>query len=160
MSRRDLLPGAGPVLTLRQALYRASREYRGGIYALAVTIGVDPDALGKVINPTDSRPIRPELVEEILATTQDPRLLAAMVRPMGAVAYVPTPVPATREALRALGDLLKAEGAFVSSLHDGAADNVWERHEVEELRFHAEKMIGEILGIVAGAEQALEVAHG
>ena len=28
MSRKDLLPDAGPVFDLRQALYRAGRDYR------------------------------------------------------------------------------------------------------------------------------------
>lgn len=165
MSRKDLLPAAGPVLTTRQALYRATRDAVGGQNSVALSIGVDPDELSKRLNPSNNRPMHPELIEEIVATTRDPRLLAALVRPAGAVAFVPRAVPATRDALKALGRLLQAEGEFVGSLHDGAADDVWERHEVETLRFHANKMIGEILGIVAGAEQAMEqaledVAHG
>ena len=35
MSRMDLLPDAGQVLSLRQALYRAGRDYKGGVTALA-----------------------------------------------------------------------------------------------------------------------------
>ncbi len=163
MSRKDLLPGAGPVLTTRQALYRATRDAEGGQLAVALTIGMDPDELSKRVNPTGNRPIHPEFIEEIVATTRDPRLLAALVRPAGAVVFVPKPVRATPDALKALGALLQAEGEFVGSLHDGAEDNCWERHEVEALRYHANKMIGEILGIVAGAEQAMEaeaVCHG
>lgn len=164
MSRKDLLPAAGPVLNTRQALYRATRDAVGGQNSVALSIGMDPDELSKRLNPTNNRPMHPELIEEIVATTRDPRLLAALVRPAGAVAFVPQPVPATRDALKALGQLLEAEGRFVGSLHDGAADNVWEHHEVETLRYHANKMIAEILGIVAGAEQAmereLEVVHG
>ncbi|MFG3502704.1 phage regulatory CII family protein [Pseudomonas sp. NPDC047963] len=165
MSRKDLLPAAGPVLNTRQALYRATRDAVGGQNCIALTIGIDPDELSKRLNPTNHRPIHPELIEEIVAATRDPRLLAALVRPAGAVVFVPRPVEATRSALKALGELLKAEGEFVGSLHAGAADNVWEHHEVETLRYHANKMIGEILGIVAGAEQAMEqaleeVAHG
>lgn len=156
MSRLDLLPAAGPVLNLRQALYRACRDHIGGINAVALTMGVSPDALAKALSPSDLRPIRPEWVEEIVAITLDPRLLAALVRPAGALAFVPRPVPATGEALANLGQLLQAEAEFVGSLHKGVADNRWERHEVEELRFHANRVIGTILGIVAGAEQALE----
>lgn len=161
MSRKDLLPGAGPVLNTRQALYRATRDAPGGQNAVALTIGMDPDELSKRVNPTNNRPLHPEFLEEIIAATRDPRLLAALVRPAGAVAFVPVPVPATRDALKALGQLLQAEGEFVGSLHAGAADNVWEHHEVETLRYHANRMIGEILGIVAGAEQAMEeLCHG
>lgn len=167
MSRRDLLPGAGPVLNTRQALYRATRDAEGGQIAVALTIGMDPDELSKRVNPAGNRPIHPEFIEEIVATTRDPRLLAALVRPAGAVAYVPQPVPATPEALRALAALLHAEGEFVASLHDGLADRAWQAHEVEALRYHANRVIGQVLGIVAGAELAMlehvsagEVCHG
>lgn len=167
MSRKDLLPGAGPVLNTRQALYRATRDAVGGQNAVALAIGVDPDELNKRVSPSSNRPIHPEFLEEVVAVTRDPRLLAALVRPAGAVAYVPTPVPATREALQALGALLQVEGEFVCSLNAGAADNCWLPHEVEALRYHANRVIGQVLGIVAGAELAMlehvaseEVAHG
>ncbi|MHB0844737.1 phage regulatory CII family protein [Stutzerimonas nitrititolerans] len=167
MSRKDLLPGAGPVLNTRQALYRATRDATGGQNAVALTIGMDPDELNKRVSPNNNRPIHPEFLEEIVAATRDPRLLAALVRPAGAVAYVPRPVPATRAALKELGKLLRLEGEFVESLHEGAADNRWLPHEVETLRYHANQVIGQVLGIVAGAELAMleavaegEVTHG
>ena len=78
MSRRDLLPDAGPVLSLRQALYRASRDYRGGQNALALTMGVPADELAKRLNPNDSRPLKPEWIEEILTLTLDMRILDAL----------------------------------------------------------------------------------
>lgn len=164
MSRIDLLPACGLALNNRQALYRACRDNVLGINGIALTIGISPDALAKALSLSDPRPIRPEWIEEIVAITKDPRLLAALVRPAGALAFVPQPVPATGEALAMLGRLLHAEAEFVGSLNRGVADSRWERHEVEELRFHANKVIGKILGIVAGAEQALEqcaeAAHG
>lgn len=158
MSRRDLLPGAGPVLSVRQALYRATRDARGGQQAVALTIGMCADELNKRVSPSGNRPIQPEFLEEIIGATRDPRLLAALVRPAGAVAYVPAPVPATREGLNALAELLHAEGDFVESLHQGAADNVWLPHEVDALRYHANRVIGQVLGIVAGAELAMQEA--
>lgn len=156
MSRRDLLPDLGPVLNVRQALYRASRDYPGGQNALALSMGVSADELAKRLNPTDSRPIRPELIEEIISLTRDTRLLAALMRPAGAVAFVPAPVVATRDALKGLADLLEKEAEFVVSLHGGAADGVWEVHEVEQLRYHANRVVSAVLGIVAGAAMAME----
>jgi len=167
MSRKDLLPGAGPVLNVRQALYRATRDAEGGQLRVALEIGMDPDELSKRVNPTGNRPIHPEFLEEIVSTTRDLRLLAALVRPAGAVAYVPVPVPATREALKGLAQVMRANGDFVQSLHEGAADNRWLPHEVEALRYHANQVVAQLLGIVAGAELAMleavaqgEVAHG
>ncbi len=160
MSRSDLLPGAGPVLSVAQALYRAGRDYKGGVTALALEMGVDYDSLQKKLHIKDEkRHLSPVELEEVVAFTRDPRLLAALVHPAGAVAYLPVPVPATADALRALGELLEREADFVVSLHGGAADGLWEPHEVAELEYHANRVIGEILGIVAGARQSMEGDH-
>lgn len=160
MSRKDLLPVSNVQLNVRQALYRASRDYPGGQFALAITLGVSPDDLCKRVNPNDTRPIRPELIEEIVEATRDQRLLAALVRPAGAVAFVPAAEPTGDASLKAVAKLLDEVGSYVGSLADGAADNAWEAHEVAELRYHAERVISKVLGIVAGAEQAMEASHG
>jgi hypothetical protein len=165
---RDLLPDAGPVLTVREALYRAGQDYSRGLKGLAYNMGLEYDALQKKLHIDNaSRYPTPEELEELVRLTRDPRLLAALVRPAGAVAFIPTPVPAAPDALQELGKLLQAEGEFVGSLHQGAADSRWERHEVDLLRHHAHRVIGRILGIVAGAELAMEacvpgeeVSHG
>ncbi|MCY1555017.1 hypothetical protein D9M68_916360 [compost metagenome] len=52
-------------------------------------------------------------------------------------------------------------GDFVESLVDGAADGQWDEHEVAKLERQAHALIGKLMGIVAGARQALEgKAHG
>lgn len=160
MSRKDLLPAGNVQLNVRQALYRASRDFPGGQFALALTIGVCPDDLCKRVNPHDTRPIKPELIEEIVETTRDPRLLAALVRPAGAVAFVPAAVSTGDTSLRSVADLLIEVGDYVNSLAGGGSDDKWKAHEVAELRYHAERVISQVLGIVAGAELAMEVAHG
>lgn len=159
MSRKDLLPANNVQLNVRQALYRASRDFPGGQFALALNLGISPDDLGKRVNPNDTRPIKPELIEEIIETTRDPRLLAALVRPAGAVAFVPTAVGAGDASLKSVAALLIEVSDYVSSLAGGAADDKWKAHEVAELRYHAERVIGQVLGIVAGAELAMEVEH-
>lgn len=112
MSRLDLLPGAGPVLSLRHALYRAGRDYRGGLGALAIDMHLDPatgyDALQKKLNPDeDRRWPNPDELEDIIRLTNDPRLLDALMRPAGAVWFKPVPVTATNDALQALAKLMK-----------------------------------------------------
>lgn len=157
MSRIDLLPGAGPVLTLRQALYRAGRDYHGGITKLAFDMGLEVDTLQKKLHHNeDRRWPTPDELEEIVQWTADPRLLDALVRPAGAVWYRPEPVPATHEALKAVGKLLDEAGAFVGSMHDGALDNVWELHEVLDLEKRGVDVIRQVLAIMAGARQAME----
>jgi len=162
MSRIDLLPDAGPVLSLRQALYRAGRDFKGGVTALAFEMVMDIDALQKKLkHDEDRRWLNPDELEEIIRLTANPALLDALMRPAGAVWYRPVPVAATGAALKAVGKLLEESGEFVASMHDGAADNKWELHEVLELEKRGLDVIREVLGIMAGARKAMEdVSHG
>ncbi|ATR82981.1 hypothetical protein CS390_10685 [Pseudomonas sp. HLS-6] len=157
MSRTDLLPDAGPVLSLRQALYRAGRDFKGGVTALAFQMVIDNDALQKKLKLDEERRwLTPDELEEVIRLTADPRLLDALVRPAGAVWYRPVPVPATHEALKAVGKLLEEAGEFVASMHDGAADKRWEQHEVLDLEQRGMDVIREVLGIMAGARKSME----
>ena len=155
MSRKDLLTAGNVQLNVRQALYRASRDFPGGQFALALTLGISPDDLGKRVNPNDTRPIRPELIEEIVEATRDVRLLNALVRPAGAVAFVPAAVAAGDASLKSVAVLLDEVSSYVQSLADGSADDTWKEHEVAELRYHAERLVNSVLGILAGAELAM-----
>lgn len=155
MSRKDLLIVGNSQLNVRQALYRASRDYPGGQFALAMNLGISPDDLCKRVNPNDTRPIRPELIEEIVETTCDPRLLNALVRPAGAVAFIPAAVSAGDASLKSAAVLLDEVSSYVRSLADGSADDDWKEHEVAELRYHAERLVSSVLGILAGAELAM-----
>lgn len=162
MSRIDLLPDAGPVLTLRQAIYRAGRDYHGGITKLAFDMGLEVDTLQKKLHHNEERRWpTPDELEEIVQWTGDSRLLDALVRPAGAVWYRPEPVPATNQALKAVAHLLEESSQFVGSLHSGAADNVWKLSEVLDLEQRGMDVIRQVLAIMAGARQAMEdAAHG
>lgn len=162
MSRIDLLPDAGPVLTLRQAIYRAGRDYHGGITKLAFDMGLEVDTLQKKLHHNEERRWpTPDELEEIVQWTADARLLDALVRPAGAVWYRPEPVPATNQALKAVAHLLEESSQFVGSLHSGAADNVWKLSEVLDLEQRGMDVIRQVLAIMAGARQSMEDAtHG
>ncbi|KAJ17044.1 phage regulatory CII family protein [Pseudomonas aeruginosa] len=157
MSRKDLLPDAGPVFDLRQALYRAGRDYKGGLTSLAHDMVLPYEDLQKKLKLDEERRWpTPDELEDIIRLTKDPRLLDALMRPAGAVWYRPEVVNATATALTAVGDLLQREGEFVASLHKGADDNRWEPAEVADLEYHGANVIRAVLGIMAGARQAME----
>jgi hypothetical protein len=121
---------------------------------------MDLDALQKKLKLDEERRWpTPDELEEIITFTQDSRLLDALLRPAAAVWYRPIPVPATQDALKAVGELLQKEGQFVGSLHTGAADNVWQPHEVALLEHHGNEVIRAVLGIMAGARDAMEGRH-
>jgi len=94
----------------------------------------------------------------VIRLTGDPCLLDALVRPAGAVWYKPIPVPALPTTLKAVGKMLEESGQFVACMHDGAADNIWEPHEVLLLEQRGMDVIREVLGIMAGARKAMEGA--
>lgn len=157
MSRTDLLPDAGPVLSLRHALYRAGRDYKGGLTALAFDMVIENDTLQKKMKHDEERRwLNPDELEEVIRLTANPVLLDALMRPAGAVWYRPVAVAPTKTALLQVGRLLAETGDFVSKMHDGAADNVWELHEVLDLEKHGADVIREVLAITAGARQAME----
>lgn len=157
MSRTDLLPDAGPVLSLREALYKGGRDREGGITKLALEMLLPYDDLQKKLKLDEERRwLNPDELEEYIRLTRDPRVLDALLRPAGAVWYKPQPVSATRDALKAVGALLEKEGKFVGSLHEGAADNEWKPHEVALLEHHGNEVIRAVLGIMAGARAAME----
>lgn len=162
MSRIDTLPDDGPALSLRHALYRAGRSYKGGITSLAFDLGMDLDALQKKLKHDEERRwLTPDELEEVLQWTQDKRVLDALGRAAGVVWYRPEPVPATNEQLKAVGYLLEEAAQFVSSMHEGVADDVWELHEVQKLESCGMDVIRQVLAIMAGARQAMEDrAHG
>ncbi|KPW92778.1 phage regulatory CII family protein [Pseudomonas syringae pv. coryli] len=157
MSRTDLLPDAGQVLSLRQALYRAGRDYKGGVTALAHDMVLDNDTLQKKLKLDEERRwLNPDELEEIVRLTRSPLLLDALMRPAGAVWYQPEAVTATQDALKSVGKLLTETGSFVSSMHSGAADQIWELHEVALLEKQGNDIIRAVLGIMAGARLAME----
>jgi hypothetical protein len=161
MSRNHLLPDAGPVLDLHQALYCASRDYRGGLTALAAIMATNYDTLQKklsIANTTHHLTL-PEF-ETLVGITDDPRIDEAYARARGKVLFDVTPVPGTRDALKALGEVLNAAGEFVESLNSGVADQRWDSHEVAELEHYGYEVISKVLGIVAGARQSAEENHG
>lgn len=157
MSRNHLLPDAGPVLDLHQALYCASREYRGGLTALAAIMATNYDTLQKklsIANTTHHLTL-PEF-ETLVSITDDPRIDEAYARARGKMLFDITPVAGTKDALKALGEVLNAAGVFVESLNSGMADQHWDATEVAELEHFGNELIGKILGIVAGARAEME----
>lgn len=157
MSRVDNQPDFSPALSLRHALWRAGREYKGGITTLAFNMGMDLDALQKKLKHDEERRwLNPDELEEILQWTSDKRVLDALGRAAGVVWYRPQSVPATNEQLKAVGQLLAEAAQFVSSMHESADDNVWELHEVQKLEACGADVIRRVLAIIEGARQAME----
>ena len=157
MSQTDQSPAAAPVLSLRTAIFRAAHDYRGGVTALALDMAMDYDGLQKKVkHDFKQRWLDPDELEKLIRVTRSPLLLDALMRPAGMVWYQPEAAAPTKEALLAVSKVLHRTGLFVSSMHEGVADNIWEQHEVECLEKHGGDVIRAVLGIMAGARVAME----
>lgn len=157
MSRVDPTRDLGPALTLEQAVDHDTRRERGGPVAVCATLGWPYNAYQKKLSisyPDNLLSVRD--FERWLELVDAKETLRAIARIQGGVFYRPAPAPATPAALRALADLLQHEAAFVGSLHQGAADGRWEEREVLELERHGNQVIEAVLGIMAGAREAME----
>lgn len=157
MSRIDPTRGLGPALTLEQAVDHDTRRERGGPVAVCATLGWPYNAYQKKLSisyPDNLLSVRD--FERWLELVDARETLRSIARIQGGAFYRPTPVPATPAALRALADLLQHEAAFVGSLHQGVADGRWDEREVLDLERHGNQVIEAVLGIMAGAREAME----
>lgn len=157
MSCTKQSPAAAPDLSLREAIYRAAHDYRGGVTALAMDMAVGYDCLQKKVkHDFMQRWLDPDELEKVIRLTASPVLLDALMRPAGMVWYKPEVVAPTKKALLAVSNLLHKAGQFVFSMQEGAEDNVWEAHEVTLLENSGADVIRAVLSIMTGVRQAME----
>lgn len=147
----------GPLMPLDVAIDTDCREYRGGHKAVCAMLGEPYGPFQKRLSCAyPDHHLKPDDLTRVVELVRGPAVRAWFEQVYGVVSYQPTPVPATRDAMQALGKLLAKEGEFVASLAGGAADSCWERKEVVELEAHGFELISKLLGIMAGARQAME----
>jgi hypothetical protein len=155
--RIDPLRGAGPILTLEQAIDRDCRESRGGLTAVCAILGEPYDGFQKRLSVSyPEHHLYMQDFERVVELVRGAAVRQWFERMYGVVCYQPAPVPATQDALLALGRMMATEAGFVSSLAEGVADSRWERGEVELLEQHGMALVAQLLAIMAGARQAME----
>lgn len=147
----------GPSLPLDVAIDNDCREFRGGHKAVCAMLGEPYGPFQKRLSGAyPDHHLKPDDLARVVELVRGPAVRQWFEQVYGVVSYQPVPVPASRDAMQALGKLLAKEGEFVASLAGGAADGRWERAEVAELEEHGFALISKLLGIMAGARQAME----
>lgn len=154
MSRKLLVSNTDNVLSLRHATYLAAREYPGGIARLAFDMGVTYEYLQKRVHINDNGyRLTLEDLEKLIELTKDDRVIAAILRPIGAFACHPEPKKALSADLGVAADILEVKGKFLRSLRDALKDGRFEQHEVDELNYIAAEISSLLFGITAGAQE-------
>jgi hypothetical protein len=153
---------AGPVRTLEQAVDRDCRDMRGALKAVCAILDEPYDGFQKRLSVSyPEHHLYVHDFERVVELVRGDAVRQWFERVYGVVCYQPAPVPATQDALLAMGRVMATEAGFVSSLAEGVADNRWERGEVELLEQHGFALVAQLLAIMAGARQAMEAStHG
>lgn len=153
---------SGPLRPLEAAIDDDCRGFRGGHKAVCAILDQPYGPFQKRLSSAyPEHHLHADDLARVVELVRGPAVRQWFEQVYGVVCYEPRPVPATHDALEALGELLAREAEFVASLAGGAADGRWEPHEVEALDAHGMALIAQLLGIMAGARQAMEGAsHG
>lgn len=153
---------AGPLRPLEAAIDEDCRAFRGGHTAVCAILDQPYGPFQKRLSCAyPEHHLHADDVARVVELVRGPAVRAWFEQVYGMTCYAPVPVPATQDAMQALGKLLAKEAEFVGSLASGAADSRWEPHEVVDLETHGYALIAKLLGIMAGARQAMEGAdHG
>lgn len=147
----------GPSVPLDVAIDTDCREFRGGHKAVCAMLGEPYGPFQKRLSGAyPDHHLKPDDLARVVELVRGPAVRQWFEQVYGVVSYQPSPVPATRDAMQALGKLLAEEGEFVFSLASGAADGKWERGEVLALEANGYALISKLLSIMAGARQAME----
>ena len=148
---------SGPTVPLDVAIDTDCREFRGGHKAVCAMLGEAYGPFQKRLSGAyPDHHLRPDDLARVVELVRGPAVRTWFEQVYGVASYQPVPVPATRDAMQALGKLLAKEGEFVASLAGGAADGLWTAGEVKELEEHGYALMGKLLGIMSGARQAME----
>ncbi|AWK98648.1 MAG: hypothetical protein GTN60_04690 [Pseudomonas stutzeri] len=147
------------LLTLPQALHHAVRDYPGGATAIAAVDGdTNPTTLNhklSLTNTTHTPNIRD--LELILDLTRDPRIVEAILHPIG---WVGVDVSDLRETdtpaalLAGIGDMLARESGLTLHLSKSLNDGEITADELDEFELLAERLVHAVFRLGAAVRKA------
>lgn len=154
------------LLTLPQALHHAARDYPGGATAIAAIDGGSSNTLNHKLSLTNKTHI-PNIadLELILDATRDPRIVDALLHPIGWVGIDVSELSDTdtpQSLLTGIGEMLCRENSLTVCLTKALADDAVNGDELSELELLAERLVQAVfkLRAVVRKKHAEDVAHG
>ncbi|HBP6526381.1 TPA: hypothetical protein L6A81_12135 [Pseudomonas aeruginosa] len=146
---------------LAVALYLAGRDYRGGIKALSIDMGMGYDLLQAKLNPAKAQYLTPDELERLLGLVDNNGLLLSLSRVGAGVAYRPLPMATVGDRYRVMS-LLSRNRSELELLVAAAADQGWPANSSPEIALRMEKALLElaqgVLGAMHGARACLDPA--
>lgn len=152
------------LLTLPQALHHAARDYPGGATAIAAVDGdTNPTTLNhklSLTNTTHTPNIRD--LELILDLTRDPRIVDAILHPIG---WVGVDVSDLRETdtpkalLAGISEMLSRESSLTMHLSKSLDDGELDDDELAEFELLAERLVQAVFKLGAAVRRANQEVH-
>ncbi|MCE4070133.1 MULTISPECIES: phage regulatory CII family protein [Pseudomonas] len=154
------------LLTLPQALYHASNKYPGGAVALAAVEGVNSTTLShklSLTNTTHTPNIRD--LELILDLTRDPRIVEAILSPIGWIGIDVSDLRETdtpKALLTGISEMLSREGDLTQHLAKSLDDDVLTSDELAEFEALTERLVQAVfkLGAAVRKKHSEDSTHG
>ncbi|WP_312247318.1 phage regulatory CII family protein [Stutzerimonas nitrititolerans] len=156
------------LLTLPQALHHAVRDYPGGATAIAAVDGdTNPTTLNhklSLTNTTHTPNIRD--LELILDLTRDPRIVEAILHPIGWVGVDVSDLRETdtpRALLTGISEMLSRESTLTLHLTKSLDDGDIDDDELDEFELMAERLVHAVFRLGAAVRRANReqgVCHG
>lgn len=154
------------LLTLPQALHHAARDYPGGATAIAAIDGGNATTLNHKLSLTNTSHT-PNIadLELLLDATRDPRIVDALLHPIG---WVGIDISDLRETdtpqalLTGISEMLSRESSLTMHLSKSLADGELDADELGEFELLAERLVQAVfkLGAVVRKKHTEDVAHG
>lgn len=154
------------LLTLPQALHHAARDYPGGATAIAAIDGGNATTLNHKLSLTNTTHT-PNIadLELILDATRDPRIVDAVLHPIGWVGIDVSDLCETdtpQSLIAGIGGLLSREGELNTHLSKSLDDDDLNDDELAEFELLAERMVQAVfkLRAVVRKKHAEDLANG
>lgn len=154
------------LLTLPQALHHAARDYPGGATAIAAIDGGNATTLNHKLSLTNTSHT-PNIadLELLLDATRDPRIVDALLHPIGWVGIDVSELSDTdtpQSLMAGIGALLSREGELATHVSATLADDKVEHDELAEFELLAERMVQAVfkLRAVLRKKHAEDAANG
>lgn len=136
------------ILTLQQALYHAAHDYPGGATAIAAVDGViSPSTLNHKLSRTGANPKHRVNVDElqlILDLTRDPRIVDALLHPIGWVGVDVSELgeeDTPQSLLTGITGMLRSENDLSEQLAKALADDHVDDDELAQFEMLAVRML-------------------
>ncbi|MGG2621641.1 phage regulatory CII family protein [Pseudomonas aeruginosa] len=155
MSRVNHHAGVVGVPKLAVAQYLAGREYRGGLKALSIDMGVDYDLLQAKLNPSKAQYLTPEELEKFLGLACSNDILLSISKASDSVVFMPITMTSAAGKYRALsllsGKRSELEGVVADALEQDGTITGTMYPRLERLLLEYAQIV---LGIVHGAQDS------